>query len=383
MLPIMPETIHVPLSGNRFTITYALNASEEDAKLMAKGICFEQTVEFPEKHLPKGDIPDHIVGQIASFEKVGEHRFEVEISYAEEVTGYELTQLLNVIFGNVSIQPNVRVQRLGLSQNLLNAFSGPRFGRSGLRELVGVQSRALTCTALKPMGLSAANLARLAGAFAEGGIDLIKDDHGLADQPFSPWKERVRRCADAVREANAKSGRHSLYMPNITGPAEVVFEQAHEAKGFGAQGILIAPGLSGFDAVRTLSEDSDFALPIMSHPSFLGSFVTSPASGISHFALFGQLMRLIGVDASIFPNYGGRFSFSKDECRDIADGTVVEMGQLQPIFPTPGGGMTLDRIPELLELYGSDVVLLVGGGMFDNGGRILENSKKFLEAIAY
>ena len=35
-------------------------------------------------------------------------------------------------------------------------FKGPRFGVKGLREKLGVSDRALTCTALKPMGLSPA-----------------------------------------------------------------------------------------------------------------------------------------------------------------------------------------------------------------------------------
>jgi hypothetical protein len=37
-------------------------------------------------------------------------------------------------------------------------------------------------TALKPMGSTTAELAKMAYDFAKGGIDIIKDDHGLADQ---------------------------------------------------------------------------------------------------------------------------------------------------------------------------------------------------------
>ena len=34
--------------------------------------------------------------------------------------------------------------------------------------------------------------------FAKGGIDLIKDDHGLANQNYAPYEERVRACCAAV-----------------------------------------------------------------------------------------------------------------------------------------------------------------------------------------
>ncbi len=56
----------------------------------------------------------------------------------------------------------------------------------------------------------------------------------------------------------------------------------------------------------------------MGHPAFLGSYSASPTSGIAHGKLYGTLMRLAGADLSVYPNYGGRFSFSRDECREVA-----------------------------------------------------------------
>src|SRR5690606_2754524 len=136
--------------------------------------------------------------------------FEATISYAVETTGCELTQFLNVVFGNSSIKPGIRVERLDLPPGLLNAFKGPRLGRDGLRALLGVPTRPLLCTALKPMGLSAKALAEFAYRFALGGMDVIKDDHGLANQSFAPFKERVERCAEAVARANRETGGNCI-----------------------------------------------------------------------------------------------------------------------------------------------------------------------------
>jgi ribulose-bisphosphate carboxylase large chain len=274
------------------------------------------------------------------------------------------------------------VERLELPESLLADFQGPRFGREGLREHLGVYDRPLLCTALKPMGLTARDMADLAYQCALGGIDIIKDDHGLGDQPFAPYWERMQRCADAVQRANQETGRRSIYMPNVTGPAEKVVESARFARQVGAGGILVCPGITGLDVMRYLADDEEIALPIMSHPALQGSFVTSPDSGISHYALFGQIARLAGADATIYPNWGGRFSFSKEECQSIAAGTEVAMGGLKPIFPTPGGGMTLERIPELFEVYGKDVIFLVGGGLFKQGPNLVENCKYFLSMIS-
>ena len=77
-------------------------------------------------------------------------------------------------------------------------------------------------TALKPMGSTTAQLAAMAYDFAKGGIDVVKDDHGLADQPYSRFDERVRACAAAVARANAETGRRCIYAPCICAPAHLV-----------------------------------------------------------------------------------------------------------------------------------------------------------------
>ena len=115
---------------------------------------------------------------------------------------------------------------------------------------------------------------------------------------------------------------------------------------------MVAPGLTGWDTLRMLAEDDALALPILSHPAWLGTFAISPEQGVAHHVIFGQLPRLAGADATIFVNHGGRFAFTRDDCRGIVAATEQPMGQLRPIFPIPAGGMTLDRLPEMAEFYG-------------------------------
>lgn len=370
--------IDVPgLSGERFRVIYHLSGTRQEAEMTAQGIALEQTVEFPDDLVPLGDIQDSIVGQIETLDELDDGRHAVTISYAVETAGDELTQLLNVIFGNSSIKPGIRVESFDLPASLLAKFKGPRFGKVGIRDLVGVADRPLLCTALKPMGLSPEHLADQAYQFALGGIDVIKDDHGLANQPFCPYEERVLRCAEAVAKANAEMGRAAIYMPHISAPADKLVDRALFAKQAGAGGLLVCPGLIGMDAMRLLADDDRIDLPIMSHPAFQGSFVVSPDSGLSHYALYGEMMRLAGADATVYPNYGGRFSFSRSECRAIVAGCTAQMDHIKPIFPTPGGGMGLDRIADMHQVYGTDVIYLIGGGLHRAGPDLVENSRRF------
>ncbi|MCW2276861.1 RuBisCO large subunit C-terminal-like domain-containing protein [Heliophilum fasciatum] len=368
------------ISGERFTVVYRLTGDEATARQKAHDICLEQTVEFPEEFIPQGMIRDHVVGRLEMLTLV-EKSYRAEISYAVETASGELTQLINVIFGNISIKPGIVVEDIRLPQAILQHFRGPRFGREGLRAWLKVPKRPLLFTALKPMGLSARELADMAYKCALGGIDIIKDDHGLTNQCFAPYEERLQRCVEAVERANAVTGHRAIYVPNVTAPYRQIVERARLAKAAGAGGLMIAPAIAGLDTMRELADDDSLALPIFSHPAFQGSYVTSPENGIGHGALFGQITRLAGADAVIYPNFGGRFSFSQDECRQITLGTKIAMGSIQPIFPSPGGGMSLEAIPEMLRVYGHDVIFLIGGGLFRHGPDLVENCRYFRRVV--
>ena len=178
------------VSETHFEVDYVVRAkTEEEARDQANKIAHEQTVELPASYVSEtyAEIADHVVGKLVGLEKYTseeeEDRWKITISYHEDTTGLELPQFLNVVFGNTSIKPGVQVNDFRLSGGLVRAFPGPRFGASGLREACGVEEgEPMVMTALKPMGLSVEELARQTYEFAKGGIDIIKDVHGLANQ---------------------------------------------------------------------------------------------------------------------------------------------------------------------------------------------------------
>ena len=378
---IFPET-RLDLSGERFAVHYRLAAANDDeAREKADGICLEQTVEVPAELLAADDIRAQVVGRIENLEKVAPERYGVVVSYAIETTAFELTQLLNVVFGNTAMQPGIRVVHLDLPDSLLDCFPGPRFGTDGIRTMLGVPHRPLLCTALKPMGLGSRDMANLAYQIALGGIDIIKEDHGLTDQPFAPFAERVAACAEAITKANRETGHRCLYVPNITAAADRVVSRAYEAKRLGAGGVMVAPGLVGWDTMRLLAGDDGLALPILSHPAWLGTFVLDADQGVAHHVMYGQLPRLAGADATIFVNYGGRFSYSQDDCRGIVAGAQGDMGHLRAIFPIPSGGMDLSRLPEMYRFYGRQAIFLIAGGLYAYGPDLAESAREFRRAV--
>lgn len=360
-------------------VSYLIKTGEKHIKEKAFDICVEQTIEFPYHLVRENFIKKNIVGKIKKIEKITFNLFRVIISYNEITFNKDFTQFLNVLFGNTSIKSNIKLEKIFLKSGNLKFLKGPFFGIDGIRKILNIHKRPILCSAIKPMGLTPEGLANLAYKFALGGIDIIKDDHGLANQIFSPFKKRIRKVCNAIK----KTGKNCLYAPNITADTtDEVIKRAIYAKKCGAAALVISPGLCGFATINELVNKIKINLPILFHPAFLGSWTANKHSGISHYALYGQLARLSGADISIFPNYGGRFPFTKQECRQINNGCKDKMGKIKKVFPAPGGGMTLDKIKELKKFYGNDVVFLIGGALIDKSYNIINNCIKFKQLVS-
>jgi ribulose-bisphosphate carboxylase large chain len=223
---------------------------------------------------------------------------------------------------------------------------------------------------LKPQGLAPDELGALAARLAAGGIDFIKDDHGLADQIYSPFADRVRAVASAVREMNAKTGHRTLYAPNVSGSFDQAADQIALAEAEGGEAVLVEPmliGVSNFHRLTRLFPNVAF----IAHPAMAGAARIAPPF------LLGTLFRLFGADVTIYPNYGGRFSYSPETCRAIAQAARRPWGDIKPCFPCPAGGMTLQRVDELLDFYGADTMFLIGGSLLAARERITDEAAAF------
>lgn len=361
---------------DRILITYLYHGG--DPITIADVIRVEQTIEFPADLAPQW-IQEDVVGKVEEIVSTSVDVHRIKISYNPDVAGADFTQLLNVLWGNASLFPGLKVIGLELPAVITNRFKGPRFGVEGLRKFYDAPKRPLLTTALKPMGSDSKTLAQMARTLALSGFDMIKDDHSLANQPWSMWEERVTAVSRAVNEANAEVGGRCLYAPSLNLPFDRIKDAAYKAKELGAGALLVLPGITGFDSLRVLAEDDALALPIQSHPAFMGSFVTSPKDGIAHGILFGTLMRLAGADISIFPNTGGRFSFTVEQCKEIQAGAQEPFGTLKKSWIAPAGGMTIERIPGMIEMYGADTALLIGGAL--SRGNLAENAQRMSELV--
>lgn len=376
--PLRP--VRLDLSGDRIHATYDVHGSADRARSALDQLVVEQTIEFPADLVPDDDIARHIIGSVERLDHLDDTRTRAVVSYAAELAGGQLPQLINVLFGNISLVPGVRLVDVALPESLLATFPGPRHGVGGLRPRFVPDGGPLLATALKPMGTPVEDLAAMAHDLAAGGIHLVKDDHSFGNQPFSTFRERVPALAEAVRRANDQRGEaSSIYLPALNLRAEDLDAGVELAVEAGVGGLLLLPGLISHDRMRAIVGSLPDELVVMAHPSFIGSLVTDPTAGFAHGLLLGTFARLCGADVTVFPNHGGRFSFTPETCTEIATACLAELGTLAPCWPAPGGGMSLERVGEMIRFYGEDVCLLIGGDLYR--GDIPTRTRRMVQAI--
>ena len=369
---------HLRFSGQRFSAEYQIHGSAEEARRRAHLLCIDQTVEAADHLIPPGPIRDELVGRVEHLDALADGRYSARLSFPVELLDGTMSTLLHMSFGMASLQGGVRLVDLRLPDATLTRIAGPQTGVAGLRAILDVPRRPLTCAVLKPLGLTPSDLTVLAYEYALGGVDLIKDDQSLGDHPFCPFEERVARCAEAVATASMATGRRCLYAPHVFGPWPKLLERALVAKNAGAGALLICPGLTGFDAVTALSR---LSLPLITHPEFLGTHYVNQDSGIAPPVLFGLLPRLAGADISIYPTCGLNYPISQADCRGIADACRTQLGSLFPMLPTAAGRMNASRIDEMMTLYGADVVFILGSDLRRDPTNIRAACRDFLRLI--
>lgn len=356
---------------------YRITAHDQaEAEALAERISLEQSAELPKGALEK--LPHTVpVGKIRGIHPDDAGYFILEMDWPAALFGQDRLQLLNVLFGNISLLPGIRLESVEWS-SVAGLFPGPAQGISGIRQQLNIYDRPLSCAALKPIGLTADELADWLRQFVRGGFDIIKDDHGLADQPSAPFSERLEKCSRAAAEAEQKRGRPVIYAPNVTASPETLPKRLELCRKAGLRMVMISPHLTGPDS---LSLPGRYGLGVMAHPAFSGSMVLKRDSGIAPHVLYGEVWRALGADGVIYPNAGGRFVLSPDDCKAINQSARNPDLPWNPSWPIPGGGMQRNTIHEWTARYGNDTIFLIGGSIYEAPEGIEQASAKFTQAL--
>jgi ribulose-bisphosphate carboxylase large chain len=357
---------------SRLVVTYRVRAPSRDVATLAEALALEQSVEVAADVVRDAFVRREVMGRVVDVARIDDDLHDVRIALATITTGYEVAQTLNMLFGNTSLHAHVELLDVELPAEFVARFAGPRFGIDGIRDLLGANGRPLTCAALKPQGLPATALATLCRSLVLGGVDVVKDDHGLADQAYAPFGERVAACQRALAQASRETGQRALYAPSLVGPPAQLHDFARIARDAGAGMLLVAPALVGHAVFHELAASVD--VPVIAHPAYAGATRIAPP------LLLGKLNRWLGADAVIYPNYGGRFAYSRATCEGIAHEARRPIDGWKAMLPVPAGGLAVERVAELVGVYGNDMMLLIGGSLLMAGDDLVARTRAFTQA---
>lgn len=353
---------------------------------IAVGLTVGSWTELPEAQ--KASMEKHL-GKVISVQvheppsaAPGERYADIQIAYPDINFSRDLPALLVTVFGKLSMDGRIKLIDLDVSETFASAFPGPKFGLKGVRDLLGVHDRPLLMSIFKSVvGYDLANLQDQFYKQALGGVDLIKDDEILFENPLTPLEKRVEACMEAARRAQEETGQKLLYAVNLTGPTSKLADNARKAIAAGANALLFNVLAYGYDVLHELSSDSSINVPIAAHPAMAGAMYPSPHYGIGASLLLGKLMRLAGADLVLFPSPYGSVVMPKEENLAVKDALLTPMHGLRTSFPVPSAGIHPGLVPLILKDFGTDVVVNAGGGIHGHPMGTAAGGQAFRQAI--
>lgn len=306
----------------------------------------------------------------------------LKIAYPAVNFSNDLPAVITTVFGKLSLDGEIKLIDLDFSDDLLREYPGPQFGIQGVREKLEVTDRPLLMSIFKSVIGRDLDYFREQLKFqALGGIDIIKDDEILFDNPLTPFEERVHTAIQVLREIEEQTGDKTLYAVNVTGRTSQLRDRARKAVELGASALLFNVFTYGLDVLQELAEDPEIAVPILAHPAFSGAITSSAFYGVSYPLLLGKLLRIAGADLSLFPSPYGSVALPKDETLGIAYSLRTEKLGLRPSFPVPSAGIHPGLVPQLIQDFGVDSVINAGGGIHGHPAGAIAGGKAFRQAI--
>ena len=307
-------------------------------------------------------------------------------------------QLLSGIAGNIFGMKAVRNLRLidvSLPPAYIRHFKGPHFGNDGIRKMMGVSGRPLTGAVPKPkIGFSAKEHAEVGYETWMGGFDFVKDDENLTSTPFNRFEDRVQLMTKKREKAENETGEKKSAFINISADTETMKRRADLLAEYGWNYAMIDVVVAGTAGVMTMRDYcSDLGLAIHAHRAMHAAFDRNRKHGIS-MQFLAKLMRLVGVSQIHTGTAVGKLTGSRKESTVLADllrekktaavdGMLLEQdwGKIRSAFPVSSGGLHPGLVPDVMDIYGIDLVLLVSGGIHGHPKGTRAGARATMQAI--
>jgi 2,3-diketo-5-methylthiopentyl-1-phosphate enolase len=216
---------------------------------------------------------------------------------------------------------------------------------------------------IKPCtGFSPEEGARLFYDCASGGVDLIKDDELLGSPAYNTVYKRTKAYLKAADEAYEKTGKHTVYFPNISGTPSRILGNAAAVLEAGARACLVNYVFGGLDSLFELTEQFGDSLFIMAHYAGLAA-LSADTTGIADNVFIGTLPRLAGAHSVMTPFPNKNDPRAVYEFHRTIQAQTLPLGDTSKVLPAVGGGVTPVNQAYIQELLGKEIIIGIGGAI--------------------
>jgi len=307
-------------------------------------------------------------------------------------------QLLSGIAGNIfgmKALKNLRLVDASLPPAYIKHFKGPWTDMDGIRKMMRVKKRPLTGAVPKPkIGFSAAEHAKIGYETWMGGFDFVKDDENLTSTRFNRFEERIRLMTKLRDKAEKETGQKKSAFLNITADVETMKKRAHLIADHGWNYAMIDVVVAGTASVMTMRDHcADLGLAIHAHRAMHAAFDRNPLHGLT-MQFLAKMMRLIGVNQIHTGTAVGKLVGKREEVSALADvlrqkktkafkNILLEQDwkHIKNAFPVSSGGLHPGLVPDVMDIYGNDMILLVSGGIHGHPKGTRAGAKATMAAI--
>ncbi|MBU7020516.1 MAG: type III ribulose-bisphosphate carboxylase [Theionarchaea archaeon] len=298
------------------------------------------------------------------------------------------------IFGMKGIK-NLRLLDCRFPQDYIKYFKGPILGIEGLRKIWKVHKRPLTGAVPKPkIGFSAHEHAEIGYETWMGGFDFVKDDENLTSVKFNRFEERVNLLAKYRDKAENETGDRKGAFINITAETEEMKRRADLLHQAGFDYAMMDVVIVGTAALMTMREYlGDLGIAIHAHRAMHAALDRNPRHGIT-MQFIAKEMRLIGVNQLHSGTAVGKLVGSREEVTSIADVLREketparehmllgqDWGSIRSAFPVSSGGLHPGLVPDVIDIYGLDMILLISGGIHGHPQGTRAGARASMQAI--
>jgi ribulose-bisphosphate carboxylase large chain len=195
-------------------------------------------------------------------------------------------------------------------------------------------------------------------------------------------------------KAEKETGEIKDALINITAETYEMEKRAKFLHDNGFKYAMIDVVTCGTSAVQTLRKTlRDYGMAIHAHRAMHASFDRNPKHGIS-MQFLAKIMRLIGVEQIHSGTGVGKLVGSEEEVKAIASvlrdkhvkkrkNILLEQNweNIKPSFPVSSGGLHPGLVPEEMDIYGDDFILLISGGIHGHPQGSKAGVKAVMQAI--